>query len=495
MGVLSGASTEGLTQLMKQYLSEGVPVDGLGIQGHSKPYIKPDPTMIWNLMSSPRNDVERADWLEDAYRAFFAHPSLSGVVMWGFWDLDRRESENKDLVRGVNLTILEPGQRYICLVKKEWTTNLRRNLGEGLAFQFRGFRGDYDVVVRRNGVPVQKESFVLSNNDTAIIIRITNSTVQVTVEEERDYVPRCVSHRGQVSLGQQISVANNQQLTCHTVTSESSGEHEGDEVAVSCPVDEAKLNKRQGEKLEMKDGVLQCKAYNGGNSSAGVRAQARCCRLSGLTCEYRVAGPSLPFEGAQAEATCPSNTQPFGHLSSTGCSSHSRYPDMDGTYQDVNASSCVAQSGHPALADPAARSGSVVFASCCSGPSLNCIRVTSQETGLVRGDQQQVTCPSSYVMVSCAYFAPNGKSGGASIVRDVIGKGVLRGIMGASMNTGSSGVTATATCCKMYLHSLIFRRSKHDTICISVDLDSDGLPSGVKFPHDTIKAEEKRVIS
>lgn len=72
--------------------------------------------------------------------------------------------------------ILEPGQRYICLVKKEWTTNLKRNLGEGLAFQFRGFRGDYDVVVRRNGVPVQKESFVLSNNDTAIIIRITNST-------------------------------------------------------------------------------------------------------------------------------------------------------------------------------------------------------------------------------------------------------------------------------------------------------------------------------
>lgn len=63
-------------------------------------------------------------------------------------------------------------------------------------------------------------------------------------------------------------------------------------------------------------------------------------------------------------------------------------------------------------------SGSVVFASCCSGPSLNCIRVTSQETGLVRGDQQQVTCPSSYVMVSCAYFAPNGKSGGASIVRE-----------------------------------------------------------------------------
>lgn len=51
------------------------------------------------------NDVERADWLEDAYRAFFAHPSLSGVIMWGFWDLDRRESENKDLVRGVNLTV------------------------------------------------------------------------------------------------------------------------------------------------------------------------------------------------------------------------------------------------------------------------------------------------------------------------------------------------------------------------------------------------------
>lgn len=34
-------------QLMKEYLAEGVPVHGLGVQGHTKLYMIPDPTMMW----------------------------------------------------------------------------------------------------------------------------------------------------------------------------------------------------------------------------------------------------------------------------------------------------------------------------------------------------------------------------------------------------------------------------------------------------------------
>ena len=33
--------------LAMEYLNEGIPLDGLGIQGHTKDYVKPDPTAMW----------------------------------------------------------------------------------------------------------------------------------------------------------------------------------------------------------------------------------------------------------------------------------------------------------------------------------------------------------------------------------------------------------------------------------------------------------------
>lgn len=41
----------------------------------------------------------------------------------------------------------------------------------------------------------------------------------------------------------------------------------------------------------------------------------------------------------------------------TGCSSYSRYPDMDGVYADESLRSCVAQSGRPAFTSPSERAG------------------------------------------------------------------------------------------------------------------------------------------
>lgn len=38
-------------QLMKQYLDEGVPVEGLGVEGHVKPYLPLDAALIWVLIA------------------------------------------------------------------------------------------------------------------------------------------------------------------------------------------------------------------------------------------------------------------------------------------------------------------------------------------------------------------------------------------------------------------------------------------------------------
>ena len=41
------SSVQQYYDLAMEYLNEGIPLDGLGIQGHTKDYIKPDPTAMW----------------------------------------------------------------------------------------------------------------------------------------------------------------------------------------------------------------------------------------------------------------------------------------------------------------------------------------------------------------------------------------------------------------------------------------------------------------
>ncbi|PVD19497.1 hypothetical protein C0Q70_19986 [Pomacea canaliculata] len=460
-----GGSTEEYYQMMLEYLNENVPVEGLGVQGHFQEYLAVDPTLILKRVDrlatlgidvvmtefdvqSP-DHVQRADWIEDAMRAMFSHPAMKGIVYWSFWDQDT-QNVNRELIQGTNVTIIEPGQRFFCLIKKEWTTNLTRNLGSDLNVFFRGFRGDYQVIIKRSGVPIQVESFSLGSSDMTVNIKVANKTTAANVPEDKDYVPRCVSHRGQKPLGLQSTSSTNMQLTCVNVESTPSGGNEDDVASVTCGTDRvmtgctsyqnAMLWTRKGEQVTIENGVAVCKAYNGRNSSAGVTAAARCCKVSGLSCEFRVAGPSLTFGGAQAEALCSTNTLLIG------CSSYSKYPDMNGAYANDTANSCVAEGGNPVSTNPAERSGSVAYSACCSCPDMSCTHVSSLPTTLGAGDYQGVTCPFNTSMVSCNYFAPNGRSGGARIV-ETNGVEECRAYMGDNLSAGSRGVIATATCC------------------------------------------------
>ena len=45
--------------------------------------------------------VERADWFEDAVRAFFGHPKMTGMILWGFHN-DSMKDPDHELVTGPN---------------------------------------------------------------------------------------------------------------------------------------------------------------------------------------------------------------------------------------------------------------------------------------------------------------------------------------------------------------------------------------------------------
>ncbi|KAK7115790.1 uncharacterized protein [Littorina saxatilis] len=517
--VTSGASTEDYYELAMEYLNEGVPVEGLGIQGHTKEFVKPDPTAMWrrldrlaetglDLMMTEFDigwpDIAvRADWLEDSIRAFFGHPGLKGVIMWGFWNGSMRDPDH-ELVLGPNpneLTILESGERWACLTKKEWTTKETFNMATSPSpLSVRGFKGDYEVIVKVQSVPVQRETFTLGDGEAIVDIAVTDSNIPIELTEEEDFVPECISHREEAVVASATTSSLDEALTCRTVKSAPSGTAEDDAASVTCEADEVmtscnsyhmlKQSDRKGEEMNLNaGGQMECTAYNGkssisgsskgkgkeGNPSEngkkkvplrtnsrgppgkdergrvlkenvnGVRAVARCCKVAGLKCDYKTAGPSLVFKGAMAEARCSSDQFAFG------CSAYQPFPDSNGVKPNDNVDGCLAQSGTQASSNSAERSGAYSYAACCSATStLECMAVASSASKQRSGASAIAVCPDGFTMTGCNVFAADGKPAGAKIdVPRKTQKVTCKAYLGASLPRDAVGVKSYATCCRV----------------------------------------------
>ena len=57
------------------------------------------PLWITEMTLENANENIRANWFEDALTTYFSHPSVEGVILWGFWDHEG-VSPNGALVNG-----------------------------------------------------------------------------------------------------------------------------------------------------------------------------------------------------------------------------------------------------------------------------------------------------------------------------------------------------------------------------------------------------------
>ncbi|PVD19687.1 hypothetical protein C0Q70_20177 [Pomacea canaliculata] len=278
-GVTIGGKTEAYHDLAEDFKRAGTGIQGLGIQGHTKDFIKPDPTMIWR----------RLDRLAQTGLELFMTEFDLGLA-------------NDDVLVRADLA----GGRHPGLLCSPWVS--------GLIFWDSG---------------TDKQRF----HDKGLISGPDLQSRQVNLD--------------QIQLSDKMTVIN---------------------------------------------GTATCTAHLHGMlpTPTELVATAQCCRLEGLTCDYRVAGPSAIFDGARAEAVCPSGYFPFG----------------------VTAT-----------------------AACCNG-RLKCHVVQSH---FLRGRRAHVTCPPNYIMTGCNAFSVDGKYRGAFTERGI-------SVCTAVSETGV-GVTAYATCC------------------------------------------------
>ncbi|KAK4254486.1 hypothetical protein QN277_009864 [Acacia crassicarpa] len=160
---------------------QGAPVGGIGIQGHIDSPVGPIvcsaldklgilglPIWFTELDVSSTNEFVRADDLEVMMREAFAHPSVDGIMLWGFWELFM--SRNDAHLVNAEGDINEAGKRYLAL-RQEWLSHSHGHVDEEGEFSFRGFQGTYNVEVV---TPLKKisKTIVVDKGDSPLEVSI-----------------------------------------------------------------------------------------------------------------------------------------------------------------------------------------------------------------------------------------------------------------------------------------------------------------------------------
>ncbi|MEO0588588.1 MAG: endo-1,4-beta-xylanase, partial [Planctomycetota bacterium] len=148
----------------RRLLEAGAPLHGLGMQGHFGSSLTP-PERLWEVLDlfaelglsikATEFDVNLddpaviADYTRDFYTALFAHPSVDGILSWGFWAGAHWRPDAAYLDRGFNPRPSDVALRRL-LFETWWTDESATTDGQGEA-RVRGFHGAYEVTVALPG--------------------------------------------------------------------------------------------------------------------------------------------------------------------------------------------------------------------------------------------------------------------------------------------------------------------------------------------------------
>ncbi|MEE2681995.1 MAG: endo-1,4-beta-xylanase [Planctomycetota bacterium] len=159
----SNRQTE-LLQQVEALEADGATVDAIGAQGH---FPTPPtgavvlqrldnlaraskPIWITEFDCPAADETRRADALETVYRAAFSHPSVEGILMWGFWAGSLNNGPDAALV-DLDWSLTESGVRYQALMD-EWSTETSGSTDPTGGFEFRAYHGRHSVSVALDGV-------------------------------------------------------------------------------------------------------------------------------------------------------------------------------------------------------------------------------------------------------------------------------------------------------------------------------------------------------
>lgn len=160
---------------IRKLLKEGVPIAGIGVQGHSfletfdRKFVKEalDSLATFNLpiritefnipgmrsefknkQLTQEQEIAKAKEIVEFYKLCFAHPAVEGILMWGFWEGANWVPSSSLYKR--DWTPTPAAEAYRNLVFNEWWTKESGVTGKKSQYSVPAFYGKYRVTV--NGV-------------------------------------------------------------------------------------------------------------------------------------------------------------------------------------------------------------------------------------------------------------------------------------------------------------------------------------------------------
>ncbi len=177
-----------ITQI-KNLLANGVPIGGIGCQGHfiasrknestGMAATSPDhvqrtldrlaefnlPIKITECLFMADNDKGMAEEMQTYFPIFFAHPSIEAIIMWGFWAeghwIPHTAMWKKDWTPTAQV------KAYRDLVFNKWWTKTSGKADKNGTFKTRAFYGDYTIT--SNG---KTKKVKLSKKDKSIVVSL-----------------------------------------------------------------------------------------------------------------------------------------------------------------------------------------------------------------------------------------------------------------------------------------------------------------------------------
>lgn len=173
--ILTGKRLTDYMTHIRSLLKQGIPIAGIGVQGHShgetfdRQQLKNalDSLAIFKLpvrvtefnmpgqnskfygnrkvVMTPEDEDLKAKELSDYFRICFAHPAVEGILMWGFWEGNNWIPASSMYRRDWSIT--PAGEAYRNLVFKEWWTNESGTAGKDGLYVIPAFYGKYKVTV------------------------------------------------------------------------------------------------------------------------------------------------------------------------------------------------------------------------------------------------------------------------------------------------------------------------------------------------------------
>jgi endo-1,4-beta-xylanase len=180
--ILTGNKLADYMALIRNLLKQGVPIAGIGAQGHlhGETFDRDQLRMALdslatfnlpirvtefnmpgqrskfhndrNLVMTPQEAELTAKELVDYYKICFAHPAVEGILMWGFWEGANWIPASSLYKRDWSPT--PSAEAYQNLIFKEWWTNESGMIGDDGTYSLPAFYGKYKVTINNTSKEV-----------------------------------------------------------------------------------------------------------------------------------------------------------------------------------------------------------------------------------------------------------------------------------------------------------------------------------------------------